>query len=114
MAKPKTAQRVTFSVPAELLRWADSLAEVMGLDRYDVIRVAISQGLLVMQMQRELQVNPDAYREGLQGFVRGEAGAAEQLAGRFGERLGPRVKDQIEEHEQAGEKRPRARRKPAA
>lgn len=89
MSRPKTGDRVTFSIPGEMLRWADSLAEEMALDRYDVIRLAISQGLLLLQMQREFAVDFSTYKKELQELV--NSGDASGLANKLEEHMPARM-----------------------
>ncbi len=53
LAKPqgKASTKITIALPDELLLWADVMATVRRLERNDVIRDAISRGLLLMQAE---------------------------------------------------------------
>jgi hypothetical protein len=54
MARIKGRHPVTFSVLPELLALVDAHAQSEGLDRYDVMRIAIAKGLVVMRVEREM------------------------------------------------------------
>ncbi len=83
MARPKIGTKVTFSVPTELLKVADAQAELMGLDRYDVIRLAVAQGLVVLRMQYELTTDLDTYKKDLVDLVVGDELAARSIGKKF-------------------------------
>lgn len=53
MARVKATSKVTLSLPNALLEVSDFLAEGLGLDRYDVLKMALAQGLVVMEVQRQ-------------------------------------------------------------
>lgn len=69
-------QKVTMSLPVELVAMADLEAELLGLDRYDVIRSAIGFGLASLRAQRVLSENPEQYADALKALF---AGKPEQL-----------------------------------
>ncbi len=83
MARPKIGTKVTFSVPTELLKVADAQAKLMGLDRYDVIRLAVAQGLVVLRMQYELTTDLDTYKKDLVDLVAGDELAARSIGKKF-------------------------------
>jgi hypothetical protein len=54
MARVTGRSPITFSVLPELLALVDAHAQSEGLDRYDVMRLAIAKGMVVMRIEREL------------------------------------------------------------
>jgi hypothetical protein len=79
----KRTQRVTMSLPVELLAFADLEADAVGMDRYDVIRGALAMGLTAMRAQRALLEDPERYKDSLRAFLAGQPGAQEK----FGDEL---------------------------
>jgi hypothetical protein len=78
MPRGKGREPITFSVSSELLGLADVRAAAMGLDRYDVIRLALAKGLLVLRMEHEMMQDPDGVYTALMmklaaGVVRDDA-----------------------------------------
>jgi hypothetical protein len=53
MAKRKATTKVTMALPDALLEIADFQADASGLDRYDVIKTALANGLAMMELQRQ-------------------------------------------------------------
>ncbi len=77
MARIKGREPVTFSVSPELLTLVDAHAQTVGLDRYDVMRLAIAKGVLVMRVEHELLMDPDgAYTTAMLKVVSGEQSEA--------------------------------------
>jgi hypothetical protein len=73
MARVKGREPVTFSVSPELLVLVDAHAQTVGLDRYDVMRLAIAKGVLVMRVEHELLMDADgAYTTAMLKVVCGE------------------------------------------
>jgi hypothetical protein len=71
---------VTFSVTPELLVLIDAHAKTVGLDRYDVMRLAIAKGVLVMRIEHESLMDRDGmYTAAMLNVVRGEGDAVEQM-----------------------------------
>ncbi len=54
MPRVRGRSPVTFAVSPDLLVMIDAHAQTEGLDRYDVMRMAIAKGLVVMRFEREL------------------------------------------------------------
>jgi hypothetical protein len=48
-AKPST--KITIALPDAMLEWAEQLASVRHLERNDVLRMALANGLLLMQAE---------------------------------------------------------------
>ena len=94
MSRSRTGQKVTFSIPDELLKLADLQAEVMGLDRYDVVRMAIAQGLLVLRIQYEVTADPETYKKELGALAGGSGLAPHHMADKLESRLVEGVKKQ--------------------
>ncbi len=61
MARIKGRAPVTFSVTPDLLALVDAHAESVGLDRYDVMRLAIAKGMVVMRVERELLMDSSGH-----------------------------------------------------
>jgi hypothetical protein len=61
MARIKGREPVTFSVAPDLLALVDAHAESVGLDRYDVMRLAIAKGMVIMRVERELLMDSNGH-----------------------------------------------------
>jgi hypothetical protein len=80
MPRVKGRSPVTFSVSPELLVLVDAHARTVGLDRYDVMRLAMAKGVLVMRMEHEALLDHDgAYTAAMLKAVRGEGDPAEHM-----------------------------------
>ncbi len=58
MARVKGRVPVTFSLAPDLLALIDGHAAASALDRYDVMRSALAQGITFMRMQHEVLKDP--------------------------------------------------------
>ena len=81
-ARPK-GEKVTFVIPHYLLELADLQADQFGVDRYDVIRMALGQGLMVLKLNQQLQQNPERYIDELRALTNSDPGAHEKLHGKL-------------------------------
>ena len=58
MARVRGRVPVTFSLMPELLALVDAHAQTVGLDRYDVMRLAIAKGVVVLRVEHEALMDP--------------------------------------------------------
>jgi hypothetical protein len=59
MSRVKGRERITMSLSPDVLAVVDAHAQTVGLDRYDVIRNAISKGVVVLRIEHELLMDRD-------------------------------------------------------
>ncbi len=79
MAGRPKGEKVTFVIPHYLLELADLQADQFGVDRYDVIRMALGQGLMVLKVNQQLQENPQRYIDELRALTNSDPGAHTKL-----------------------------------
>lgn len=80
MAKRATdRQKLTFMIPNYLIQLADMQAGELGLERYEVLRMAIGQGLMAIRVQQQLQKDPDRFVAELRSLTSGKPGAYSDL-----------------------------------
>ncbi len=59
MARVKGRAPITFALSPDLLVLIDAHAQTVGLDRYDVMRIAIAKGMVVLRIEHEMLVDRD-------------------------------------------------------
>jgi hypothetical protein len=80
MARVKGRVPVTFSLSPDVLAVVDAHAEVVGLDRYDVLRLAITRGIMVLRVEHEmLKDTSGRYARAMLDAVVGDVGAVETM-----------------------------------
>ncbi len=67
-AKPST--KITIMLPTELLEWASVTASVMRLERNDVLRYALAEGLTLLQIRRMSMTSDEDFEKGRQFIQR--------------------------------------------
>ncbi len=72
----------------------------MGLERYDILRLAIAQGLVVLRIQHEIVSDPDTYKKDLVALSTGDITANASLAEKLEENLAKGIKAQIQKREE--------------
>lgn len=101
MARDKGREKVSFMVPSYLLELADMQAQKMGLDRYDVLRMAIGEGLMNLRVNTEIRENPQAYKDELIALTNSEPGAYDRLTKKVGDNVVAAIKKQKEQRDAA-------------
>ena len=94
-ARPK-GEKVTFVIPHYLLELADLQADQFGVDRYDVIRMALGQGLMVLRLNEQLQEHPQKYIDELRALTNSEPDGYNRLGNKLADGAVVQVKSQLE------------------
>jgi uroporphyrinogen-III decarboxylase len=97
--KPKT--KVTLALPDHIIQLADLIAEGLGVDRNEVLRLALGQGLPIVRVQQQISENPDRYFNELQAFMAQEPGALQRLADKAGDDTIESLRTQLVENKKA-------------
>lgn len=58
MARVKGRVPVTFSLSPDVLALVDAHAQLVGLDRYDVMRLALAEGMMGLEFKHQLIKDP--------------------------------------------------------
>ncbi len=93
MAKKSNTQRVTMSLPVDLLKLVDLQAEQMRVDRYEVIRFALAHGLAALRIHYEMSQKPELYADDVRALMDGDSGASDRLT----EKLDKGITESIEQ-----------------
>ncbi len=98
MAREKDRQKVTFMLPNYLIEMADILSGKLGVDRYDVLRLAVGQGMMVVLAQSQMQQDPQRYAEDLKAITMGDTKAFERVSKSVTDDALEGLKGDIEKH----------------
>ncbi len=80
MARVKGRVPVTFSLAPELLALIDGHAQTVGLDRYDVMRMALAKGVAALRIEHEVLMDPTgSYAQALYKAMVGDGEAEEHM-----------------------------------
>jgi hypothetical protein len=80
MPRTKGRSPITFAVSPELLVMIDAHAQVVGLDRYDVLRIAIAKGMVVLRLEHELLMDRSGtYNAAMLNAIAGQGNVDEHM-----------------------------------